>query len=1074
MNKVERAVIVYGNDCVLHIHMKKWDKSTSSYIDFPMTDVTNLVVKLICSKHATHIPLEYTIDENDASVLICNIKYYLLHPNAAYGVYVEGDDEDDNHFRFEMLPSELFLVVSNTSGLKVTDNIEPMNIGANVYWGTDLTNYYTKQETETYVQTELESYYTKEEIQENYYDKDSIDSQLGDYYTKEEIQENYYDKDSIDNQLSGKQDVLVSGQNIKTINNQTLLGEGNIHIQEGSAMPFPNDWDINHTMQDLIDDINADNNATVGNVYLATVSISDLPSGLVQAEMQVEIMSEIPNLGKVILFTVTSDSVSPYHWEYTSTYGATGQWRYFVLNSQLATVATSGDYNDLSNKPTIPSLVQSDWNESDSSSYAYILNKPDLSQKQDVLVSGENIKTINNQSLLGSGNIDIQGGGGSYTAGDNIDITNNEISLKDDIEVHSITTEELYFKQYVSGQVNYFRWGDTPNRFLARNCLTPATEYQAGQEWYNLGQNYVLNIHNGDYSIVGTEWTADNNPPAWLPSGFGNDWYKSTTLVNGEPVYGIYNADTNSPDFYIYDADNFDWGNMIVDYIDLPLYKEDNPWNNHENGNTDLKNNEGNEFRGSNGVIIGNNNIARYTNNLLVGTGLRGNENTINIGYYNDYITEGHSLLSIGTGHKGLSVGANNTIFSGNTIEFDIEFPSNFTPDNNGRLEYALSGDGWWIWVNLYYDFDQQTGTTVNLYDTMNRGEWGDVDKYLVWTVYRASSKQYHITQTWWDDDQYTTAYNVFSTKTPDNVQYYNWEAEVRRTSFLHNIDGQTKIKAYDSDNLIDVAETLYNLNQNKADVNNLAPVATSGDYNDLSNKPTIPSLVQSDWNESDPTSYAYILNKPTIPSQVQPNWNESDPTSYAYILNKPTIPSLVQPNWNESDPTSYAYILNKPTIPIIPDPTTGNAGQYLATNGTNYVFRNQNSETLISTTSGSTQTKKMSTSYHNYLSMITNQYFTVLMTTDNTYQGEIKLRLYSDSSDTVGHTIYINGTVSSSTNYTLPKGTYTVYFDGTYYYFDTTGQIPFVPKSSVYNMKIEVVNALPATPDQNTIYLVL
>lgn len=33
--------------------------------------------------------------------------------------------------------------------------------------------------------------------------------------------------------------------------------------------------------------------------------------------------------------------------------------------------------------------------------------------KQDLLVSGTNIKTINNQSLLGSGNINIQGGGGS-------------------------------------------------------------------------------------------------------------------------------------------------------------------------------------------------------------------------------------------------------------------------------------------------------------------------------------------------------------------------------------------------------------------------------------------------------------------------------------------------------------------------------------------------------------------------------------------------------------------------------------------------------------------------------------
>lgn len=35
--------------------------------------------------------------------------------------------------------------------------------------------------------------------------------------------------------------------------------------------------------------------------------------------------------------------------------------------------------------------------------------------KQDLLVSGTNIKTINNQSILGSGNINISGGGGAVT-----------------------------------------------------------------------------------------------------------------------------------------------------------------------------------------------------------------------------------------------------------------------------------------------------------------------------------------------------------------------------------------------------------------------------------------------------------------------------------------------------------------------------------------------------------------------------------------------------------------------------------------------------------------------------------
>ena len=63
-----------------------------------------------------------------------------------------------------------------------------------------------------------------------------------------------------------------------------------------------------------------------------------------------------------------------------------------------------------------------------------------LDDKQDTLVSSQNIKTINNESILGSGNIDIQGGGSSYTAGDGIDITNDVISVTGRVETSAITT----------------------------------------------------------------------------------------------------------------------------------------------------------------------------------------------------------------------------------------------------------------------------------------------------------------------------------------------------------------------------------------------------------------------------------------------------------------------------------------------------------------------------------------------------------------------------------------------------------------------------------------------------------
>ena len=73
-----------------------------------------------------------------------------------------------------------------------------------------------------------------------------------------------------------------------------------------------------------------------------------------------------------------------------------------------------------------------------------------------------------------------------------------------------------------------------------------------------------------------------------------------------------------------------------------------------------------------------------------------------------------------------------------------------------------------------------------------------------------------------------------------------------------------------------------------------LATVATSGSYNDLSNKPTIPpSQVNSDWNAV--TGIAAILNKPTIPAaQVNSDWNAI--SGLAVILNKPTIPT--SSNW--------------------------------------------------------------------------------------------------------------------------------------------------------------------------------
>ena len=66
-----------------------------------------------------------------------------------------------------------------------------------------------------------------------------------------------------------------------------------------------------------------------------------------------------------------------------------------------------------------------------------------------------------------------------------------------------------------------------------------------------------------------------------------------------------------------------------------------------------------------------------------------------------------------------------------------------------------------------------------------------------------------------------------------------------------------------------------------------LATVATSGSYNDLSNKPSIPAAqVNSDWNAA--SGVAQILNKPTLATVATSG-------SYADLSNKPTIPTVAQ-----------------------------------------------------------------------------------------------------------------------------------------------------------------------------------
>lgn len=151
------------------------------------------------------------------------------------------------------------------------------------------------------------------------------------------------------------QETLVSGTNIKTIDGNSILGSGDLELS--TYLTYPAGWTTTGTTKAFCDAIAADTTAVVGKAYLGEVTLSDLPASMANAEIVVEIMSGTTAANKIIKLTCSSGNTAPYLWEYTY------------------------------------------WN-----------NGTDVSGWigfQQQLVSGTNIKTVNNNSLLGSGNIDI-------------------------------------------------------------------------------------------------------------------------------------------------------------------------------------------------------------------------------------------------------------------------------------------------------------------------------------------------------------------------------------------------------------------------------------------------------------------------------------------------------------------------------------------------------------------------------------------------------------------------------------------------------------------------------------------
>lgn len=238
---------------------------------------------------------------------------------------------------------------------------------------------------------------------------------VGDYATKTE--------------LASKQDTLVSGTNIKTINGQTLLGEGNIEIQGGGTITV--DSELSTTSENPVQNkviTNAINGKQDAGDYALKSEIPDTSELATKEELAAKLDTATYNSEKAN-FALKSElpDTSTLATKSEVTSGLATKLDVATYNVDKPTFALKTEIPDISGLATKTELSgkldtatynseKASFETKENAAATYQVKgdyatTAQLNSKQDTLVSGTNIKTINGNSLLGEGDITIQAGG---------------------------------------------------------------------------------------------------------------------------------------------------------------------------------------------------------------------------------------------------------------------------------------------------------------------------------------------------------------------------------------------------------------------------------------------------------------------------------------------------------------------------------------------------------------------------------------------------------------------------------------------------------------------------------------
>lgn len=220
-------------------------------------------------------------------------------------------------------------------------------------------------------------------------------------------------------------------------------------------------------------------------------------------------------------------------------------------NASKTVELTQAEYDGLAVKDPNTFYIISDAEVGDLSNY-YTKGETDtlLENKQPTLVSGTNLKTINNESLLGEGNIDIQGGGGkAVNAGTNISITTGETADTINCTLPIIAGSNSVGKGIIVGDsectangayaISLGHSSDVDGNY---SLCHGSNSSAAGVMSFAFGDNCIVNTNNKHTFMLGNE----NHSTREFQFSYGSNLNPKNRL---EISFGTYNnsSSANAP-----------------------------------------------------------------------------------------------------------------------------------------------------------------------------------------------------------------------------------------------------------------------------------------------------------------------------------------------------------------------------------------------------------------------------------------------------------------------------------------------------------------------------------------------